>query len=78
MEMRKTGRFVLVLRALAPTAYAQETRPAALREKIDAAVKQARDIYAALQEGRIDRALFTANASAYFSLQALADFAAIE
>jgi CubicO group peptidase (beta-lactamase class C family) len=42
----------------------------------EAAVAQARAIYAGLQEGKIDRKLFTANANAYFSPQALADFAA--
>jgi CubicO group peptidase (beta-lactamase class C family) len=41
----------------------------------DAAVTQARAIYAGLQQGKIDRALFTTNANAYFSPQALADFA---
>ena len=33
-------------------------------------------MFEGLQHGRIDRALFTANASAYFTAQALADFAA--
>ena len=36
----------------------------------------ARTIFEGLQRGRIDRALFTANANAYFSEQALADFKA--
>jgi len=36
---------------------------------------QARAIFAGLQEGRIDRSLLTSNASAYFSDQALKDFA---
>ncbi len=40
-----------------------------------AATAQARTIFEGLQHGKIDRALFTANANAYFSEQALADFA---
>jgi len=36
---------------------------------------QARRILAGLQQGTIDRTLFTANANAYFSDQALQDFA---
>jgi D-alanyl-D-alanine carboxypeptidase len=39
------------------------------------AVAQARTVFAGLQHGTIDRSLFTANANAYFSTQALADFA---
>ena len=41
-----------------------------------AATAQARKIFAGLQRGQIDRALFTANANAYFTEQALKDFAA--
>ena len=40
-----------------------------------AAVKQMREIFTGLQEGRIERSRFTANANAYFSPTALADFA---
>jgi len=40
-----------------------------------AALAQAKTIFDGLQRGRIDRALFTANANAYFSDAALADFA---
>lgn len=40
-----------------------------------AALQQARDIFAALQHGKIDRSLFSPNANAYFSDQAVADFA---
>jgi len=40
-----------------------------------AALDQAKKIFDGLQHGRIDRALFTSNASAYFSDQAVADFA---
>jgi D-alanyl-D-alanine carboxypeptidase len=39
------------------------------------ATAQARAIFEALQHGRIDRSLFTPNANAYFTDQALADFA---
>jgi hypothetical protein len=42
----------------------------------DAATAQARKIFEGLQHGEIDRALFTSNANAYFSEQALKDFAA--
>ena len=37
---------------------------------------EARDIFAGLQHGKIDRSRFTSNANAYFSDQALKDFAA--
>ncbi|HEV8395492.1 MAG TPA: serine hydrolase domain-containing protein [Vicinamibacterales bacterium] len=40
------------------------------------AVDQARTIFAALQKGELDRSLFTANMNAYFTPQALQDFAA--
>ena len=42
----------------------------------NATTAQARKIFEGLQKGEIDRALFTANANAYFSEQALQDFAA--
>lgn len=41
-----------------------------------AALDQAKKIFEGMQKGRIDRALFTSNANAYFSDQALKDFAA--
>ena len=37
--------------------------------------QQARRIFTGLQQGKIDRSLFTSNANSYFSRQALADFA---
>lgn len=40
-----------------------------------AKLEQAKKIFADLQQGKIDRALFTDNANAYFGEQALADFA---
>jgi CubicO group peptidase (beta-lactamase class C family) len=40
------------------------------------ATEQAKKIFGDLQQGRIDRSLFSDNANAYFSQQALADFAA--
>jgi CubicO group peptidase (beta-lactamase class C family) len=42
----------------------------------EAPLEQAKKIFAALQKGQIDRALFTSNANAYFSETALKDFAA--
>jgi CubicO group peptidase (beta-lactamase class C family) len=39
------------------------------------ALEQAKAIFEGLQHGRIDRSLFTSNANAYFSDQAVADFA---
>ena len=41
-----------------------------------AKLEQAKRIFADLQQGKIDRSLFTDNANGYFSEQALADFAA--
>ena len=41
-----------------------------------AAEKQAREIFAGLQQGKIDRSLFTENCNAYFNQQALGDFQA--
>jgi hypothetical protein len=41
----------------------------------DKAVAQAKAIFARLQRGSIDRTLFSDNANAYFTDQALADFA---
>ncbi|HMF90661.1 MAG TPA: serine hydrolase domain-containing protein, partial [Candidatus Angelobacter sp.] len=40
-----------------------------------AKLAQARKIFAGLQQGKIDRALFTSNANSYFTPQALQDFA---
>jgi D-alanyl-D-alanine carboxypeptidase len=40
-----------------------------------AALDRVKAIFASLQQGKIDRALFTSNTNAYFSDQALADFA---
>jgi len=48
---------------------------AATDKTSDAALKQMREIFTGLQQGRIDRSRFTANANAYFSAAALADFA---
>jgi D-alanyl-D-alanine carboxypeptidase len=41
-----------------------------------ARTEQARAIFVGLQQGKLDRTLFSAHANAYFSVQALADFAA--
>jgi CubicO group peptidase (beta-lactamase class C family) len=43
-------------------------------EPSEESAQNAQSILAALQQGKIDRALFTANANSYFSEQALADF----
>ena len=48
---------------------------AAADASTDRAVAQAKAIFEDLQHGRIDRSLLAANTSAYFSEQALADFA---
>jgi len=40
-----------------------------------AALEQMRGIFEGLQQGKLDRSLFTSNANAYFSEQAIADFA---
>lgn len=55
-----------VMSALLPAADTEATRK----------LKQAHMIFKGLQQGRIDRSLFTDNANAYFSEQALQDFAA--
>jgi hypothetical protein len=41
-----------------------------------AALDQMRGIFEGLQKGKIDRALFTSNANAYFTEEAVRDFAA--
>jgi D-alanyl-D-alanine carboxypeptidase len=48
---------------------------AATDSTAQAALDQARGIFAELQKGRIDRQLFTSNANAYFTDQAVRDFA---
>jgi CubicO group peptidase (beta-lactamase class C family) len=42
----------------------------------DRLLEQARQIFSALQEGHIDRSLFTANGNSYFTPEVLADYAA--
>jgi CubicO group peptidase (beta-lactamase class C family) len=64
-----TGAPGQIARRMADALFAT-TDPAAAR-----ATAQARAIFAGLQRGSIDRSLFTANANAYFSATALADFA---
>ncbi len=60
-----------------PAARIAQRIAAVLFEQADAAqaLDQARRIFADLQKGRIDRALFTPNANAYFSDQVLSDHA---
>jgi D-alanyl-D-alanine carboxypeptidase len=43
-------------------------------QSVSNAEHQAREIFAGLQQGKIDRSLFTGNCNAYFGQQALADF----
>jgi len=71
---------VLTNQDAAPASGAIGNRVAGLlfpTEDAQAAAKtaQARAIFAGLQKGTIDRSLFTSNANAYFSEQALQDFA---
>lgn len=47
----------------------------AARGDVQRATEEARRIFEGLQHGRVDRALFTDNANAYFSSEALGDFA---
>jgi CubicO group peptidase (beta-lactamase class C family) len=51
-----------------------ETAPAETDHAADLALQQAKSIFSDLQQGRIDRSLFTENCNAYFSQQALEDF----
>jgi CubicO group peptidase (beta-lactamase class C family) len=56
------GKIAAVLAGLPPSEAKQST-------------EQARQIFLSLQEGKIDRALFTANCNAYFDAQAIGDYA---
>lgn len=58
-----------IARALAPLVLGANTGGPG-----SAAVTQARQIFVGLQQGKIDRALFTPNCNAYFDQQALGDF----
>jgi len=60
----------MIARRIAAVALPDEDPVAAAR------TARARGIFEGLQQGTIDRSLFTADANAYFSTQALADFAA--
>ncbi|HUX68045.1 MAG TPA: serine hydrolase domain-containing protein [Terriglobales bacterium] len=59
----------VLARRLATLLLAPKTAPA------DAALAQARRILLGLQQGKLDRSLFTADANFYFDAQALADYA---
>src|SRR5262249_38112819 len=62
----------------APSAIARQIATALLTppgSPNSAKLEQARKIFAGLQQGRIDRTLFTSNANSYFTPQALEDFA---
>ena len=58
-----------IARALTPLVLGITPDQGAIR-----AEQQARDIFTGLQQGKIDRSLFTENCNAYFGEQALADF----
>ncbi len=58
-----------IARDIAPLLFA-ETDPETTRK-----LEQAKKIFAGLQQGTVDRSLFTDNANSYFSEQALKDFA---
>ena len=60
----------MIARRIAAVALPDEDPAAAAR------TARARGIFEGLQQGTIDRSLFTADANAYFSTQALADFSA--
>jgi D-alanyl-D-alanine carboxypeptidase len=60
----------MIARRIAAVALTDEDPAAAAR------TARARGIFEGLQQGTIDRSMFTADANAYFSAQALADFAA--
>jgi CubicO group peptidase (beta-lactamase class C family) len=63
--------------AQAASAIARKIAPLLLAKGIAAdSETRARRILEGLQKGKIDRSLFTANASAYFTTQAVADFSA--
>ncbi len=59
-----------IARKIAPLLFAGNT--AVIKEKVE----RARKIVEQLQQGKIDRSLFTDNANSYFDQQALQDFAA--
>jgi hypothetical protein len=63
----------IIARDLAPIVLGVDTE-ATNTERQGEAERQALEILTGLQQGKIDRALFTANANAYFDQQALEDF----
>ena len=66
------------MQASAPAAIAKRKAGTGSRPSTRARawLARAKEIFAALQRGRIDRSLFTSNANAYFSDEAIHDFAA--
>ena len=50
--------------------------PSPANRETEMALTQAKGIFTGLQDGKLDRSLFTANCNAYFSQQAIDDFAA--
>jgi len=65
--------------AAGPESQIAERIATVIFEPVDAeatkALDQARRVFADLEKGRIDRALFSRDANAYFSEQAVSDFA---
>ena len=63
----------IIARALAPIVLGVDTEPTNTDRQAEAE-RQALEIFTGLRQGKIDRALFTANTNAYFDQQALEDF----
>lgn len=61
-----------IARKIAPLLFAGNTAAAVVAEKVE----RARKVLEQLQQGKIDRSLFTDNANSYFDQQAVQDFAA--
>jgi len=63
----------IIARGLAPIVLGVDTEPTNTERQAEAE-RQALEIFTGLRQGKIDRALFTANTNAYFDQQALEDF----
>ena len=63
----------IIARGLAPIVLGADTEPTNTERQAEAE-RQALEIFTGLRQGKIDRALFTANTNAYFDQQALEDF----
>jgi CubicO group peptidase (beta-lactamase class C family) len=71
VNLDATGAASVIASGIESILFAQEGAAAS-----SASLEQAKTIFEGLRHGRIDRSAFTANANAYFSEEALADFAA--